>query len=200
MIAKANTQTMTLGIDLDNTVARFTCSMREFVARTSGITDADEIARILPDPQTYDLDPWNWEETAYAGFMDAFRTAERAGGLYSGMKAHTGAANALRTIQDAGHRLVVITARDAQWEGETTAALSRWGLSVDKMIFSNDKHLHSTVLGGDIDCFIDDSPGHLAKFDNHGIDTIAFHNTYNADSEATARIRRWDQAPALFGL
>lgn len=199
MATKANVSTKTVGLDLDNTAAKFSVAMREFVSAHAGFTPA-QTKKHLPEPTTYDLDPWNWKAAGFENFMDAFTTAENAGGLYANMEAHPGAAKAIRAIQDAGHRVVVITARNSRWADETNSSLQRWGVTPDEVIFSNDKHLYHTSNGGDIEIFMDDSPSHLKKFADRGIDAIAFHNEYNVDSVATARIKHWKEAPALFGI
>lgn len=187
-----NTQTANLGIDLDNTFARFTDAMRAFVAESSGLT-TEETARILPDPQTYDLDPWDWTKTAYTGFKDAFLAAEK-NNLYADMKAQPGAASAVRRLQENGYRITVITARKQAFADETRRALQTWGFTPDEVVFSNDKHLFSRKMGGSIDAFFDDAPSHLQKFTSNGIPAVAFHNTYNTDVDAAARIRSWSEA------
>lgn len=190
------TKTATLGLDLDNTFADFTGAMRDFVADAAGVTDEGVKSSMLPTPDGYSMENWNWRMTPFTGFLDAFYAAEETGDLYRTMRAHEGAVEAVRAIQDNGFSVEVVTARKSKFEGETREAMDRWGLDVEKIVFTDDKYAYPA------DIFIDDAPSHLEKFGVRNIPAIAYTNLYNAhlnDAELGiyGRITHWNDAVGM---
>lgn len=184
-----------IGLDLDNTFGDFTDALRQFVAKSSKFTP-EQTQAYLPEPNGYSMENWHWDKTVFSGFLGAFKMAERNGGLYSNMAAFDGATESIRHIRNRFDASIhVVTARSDLFAEETQSALKTWGIHdiVDKVTFTNTKHVYPA------DVFIDDAPSHLESFSERGIPAVAFHQLYNVESPAKARISTWRDSVQAIG-
>lgn len=184
----ARTMKKIISLDLDNTVSDFSGGMRRHIAAKSGLS-VESSWEIMPEPNTYSMDNWDWSRTVFNGFLDAFDSAERHG-IYGNMEfIDHNALNAVQRIRNLGHEVHAVTARPQKWNAETKASMKRWGLKVDKLVHVDAKHKY----GADI--YIDDAEYQLERFHQHGIAGIVFTNRYNEHLKNVAgRVNSWAHA------
>lgn len=167
-----------VGIDIDGVLADYVAALREIAAAHESL--------VLPEglPTTYEMVEPGW-------FSDSEQWL-RTHHLWACGHVHTtpllddSAARTMQSLRDAGHRVVIVTARGSG-EGiepdvdlvqrETRRWLDSNGLSHDGITFVSDK---STV---EWDLLIDDSPGQVSRLHAAGRGVWVRDQPYNRSEE-----------------
>ncbi|WP_022873752.1 5' nucleotidase, NT5C type [Nesterenkonia alba] len=186
-----------IGLDLDNTYTDFTGGLRNFIAHSDNL-DVRTALTTLPTPDGYDCANWDFTDSSFKTFVDAFKAAEKQG-IYSKLAPLPHAQQACYYLVNAGYRFVAITARKEQHRKHTEQWVQEHAPFVDGVIHSDDKASWFTGNGGFIDLFIDDSPAQIADFREQDVPHIIFNQLYNEDfivnGSTLDRIVSWKHAP-----
>ena len=176
-----------LGIDLDGVVA-------DFNAGWTALHNAEFGGALTPDLVT----SWNDLHTV-AGFdeMNAFWEWARPNPVRRSVFRHLDllpqALDTLRMLDDAGHRIVIITTKP-DWAIQDTL---HW--LADNMIPTREVHLTDTKHEVDCDVYLDDSPVVLPGLVAHRphATTCRFVRPWNAPLEGAHDIGSWPEFHAL---
>ncbi len=162
---------MNIGIDIDDTIADTFDYLMPFVAEFFGADLRELKARGI----SYSNLPEEWKG----------REIEFCKKYYDEVVPDTpvkrGAAECIRKIRSAGHRIFIITARDdrlyADAFGTTSLQLAKNHIGYDKLICTFDKA--KACLDERIDLFIDDSAENCRKVRDAGIPVLLFRSPVN---------------------
>lgn len=110
-----------------------------------------------------------------------------------------GAAQALRQFKEAGHTLVVVTARAPRLRGLTEAWLAYHGMPVDALHFLEGAPKAPVVRDEGLDLFVEDTPRHALAIAEAGVPVLLFGHPYNAacSHPLIHRLDGWDRATAV---
>lgn len=175
---------VTLALDLDNTSMKFTNAFRNSLAKKYNLTKAEALQR-YPDPKDYSFVVSGWFKNPEE-FLSEFNEAESKG-LYSNMKMLPGARKTIRTLQQKGYTIKVITARTADYNQDTKIALRRYRTPYSTLVHTEDKEKHHA------DLFFDDSPKQITTLMSHGKKVVAFKASYNNGMNGSARANNWSE-------
>lgn len=179
---------VTLALDLDNTSMKFTNAFRNSLAKKYNLSKEEALER-YPDPKDYSFVVSGWFKDTKE-FLSEFNEAE-AKGLYTNMKMLPGAKKTIRTLQQKGYTIKVITARTADYNADTKLALRRYRTPYSTLVHTEDKEKHQA------DLFFDDSPKQITTLMSHGKKVVAFKASYNNGMKGSARANDWSEIEKL---
>lgn len=90
-----------------------------------------------------------------------------------------GAREAVRQLKEAGHILVVITARSPRMRGLTEAWLAYHGISVDRLRFLGGGNKADAAIAEGIELFVEDTPHNAQALAEAGVEVLLFEEPYN---------------------
>lgn len=172
---------MNVIVDIDNTIADYTGALRD-TARRLGFPGP------CPDPADYDFGltrGWPW---GGCGFP-AFHAHAVEGGLYLTERPYAGAADALDTLRDLGHRVLIATARTDDPSDHTRRWLDLHGFGHDGLYFGDKLDLRADAL-------IDDRPDTIRRAHAAGLTVLHPAHAYCLN-EPGITFERWADVPAL---
>lgn len=179
---------ITLALDLDNTSMKFTNAFRNHLAKKYGLTK-EQAREKYPDPKDYSFVVSGWFKDTIE-FLSEFNEAERKG-LYTNMKMLPGAKKTIRTLQQKGYTIKVITARTEDYNADTKTALRRYRLPYSSIVHTESKEEHHA------DLFFDDAPKQITTLTAHGKKVIAFKASYNDGMKGVGRVNDWSEVEKI---
>lgn len=179
---------ITLALDLDNTSMKFTNAFRNHLAKKYSLTKEQALEK-YPDPKDYSFVVSGWFKDTNE-FLSEFNEAERAG-LYTRMKMFPGAKKTIRTLQQKGYTIKVITARTADYNADTKTALRRYRLPYSSIVHTEAKEEHHA------DLFFDDAPKQITTLTQHGKKVVAFRAGYNTELKGAGRVNDWSEVERI---
>jgi 5'(3')-deoxyribonucleotidase len=175
---------VTLALDLDNTSMKFTNAFRNSLAKKYNLSKAEALQK-YPEPKDYSFVVSGWFKD-HNEFMSEFNEAESKG-LYTNMKMLPGARKTIRTLQQKGYTIKVITARTADFNTDTKTALRRYRTPYSTIVHTEEKEKHHA------DLYFDDSPKQITTLMSHGKKVVAFKASYNNGMKGSARANDWSE-------
>ena len=181
---------MNIAIDIDDTLTDSFGYFIPYVAEYFG-ADKDALSRA---------------NISYSTLPDEWRDREVAFGkaYYDRVVADTpfkpGAAEAVRALRAAGHRVVILTARTPDFYTDpyktTAAELANGGIEYDKLICSQDKA--SACLAEGVSVLIDDMPANCEAVRACGVRAILFRSRGNREVKVDfPSVTSWEEAERL---
>lgn len=166
---------MILGVDIDNTIAKYTDGLSQAIFRQLKSTDLAAHRIAYPEPIDYSMSNW-------PGFPEAFfdlHTNAVEDGLYRSLDMIEEASEYLWKLSEQGHYLRIITSRFVK-HGQNSIVVRDTGIWLDEnnipyrdIIFANQKtDIHCDV-------YIDDSPKNILELQADGKEVIIFNAPYN---------------------
>lgn len=160
---------MRIGIDCDNVLYEMIDPLRQTVIKYGSLT-----AQQCPPPQTWEVwTEWGLSKEEAFELMNAYPKE-----LFGTGEPYEGARAALEIQKQKGHELIVVTARNEKYVGETTKLwLKEHGISelLSGIYFTPEKH------EAPVDILIDDSSKHLMQMLDAAKKAIRFSHPWNED-------------------
>lgn len=182
-----STKPFRLGLDLDNTVLRYTEGIRKHSIELLGLPPEK-----FSEPSHYSLVDSGWPFKTEDEFRKAHGWAVEQG-LYSGLEAIEGAPEALREIAEAGVHIHIITSRfvlpnqHGRVMRDTVQNLDDLGIPFRGISFENDK---SVILA---DLYVDDAPHNIVPLREQGRRVLTFDALYNRGIDGDRAVN-WQEA------
>ena len=156
-----------IGLDVDGVLADYMAGVAA-MGRSLG----HAVERALHGPTRYDLVEPGW-----------FPDAASAGAAMSGLLGKIGdlalldatAPDAVSRLRSAGHRVVVVTARDERIRDDTSIWLGRHGIDADEVVFERNK----SSTGCDV--YLDDAAHNVTELRDAGCLAVVYDAPYNRD-------------------
>lgn len=183
------TKPFRIGLDLDNTVLRYTKGIREHSMKLLGLPPEK-----FADPTHYSLVDSGWPFKTEQEFREAHGWAVEQG-LYSGLEAIEGAPEALQEVSEAGAHIHIITSRfvlphqHRMVMSQTVDNLDALNIPFRGISFESDK---STILA---DLYIDDAPHNIISLREINREVLTFDDLYNRGIPGPRAVN-WDEAKA----
>jgi uncharacterized HAD superfamily protein len=172
----------TVGIDIDGVIADFNLLLREIASQYIPIVDEDESAYKIRDLK------YGNRELEDRVMKEVYRTHR-----ISEAPTIKGAVEKINEIYDAGHRVIILTARTDHMYDQTEEWLKRIGLKYHELVHDSEKG--PRAVKEDIDIFIDDKPENIQDLIEHGIEAYVFDQPWNKGVSAP-RITDWKNVKA----
>lgn len=179
---------ITLALDLDNTSMKFTNAFRNSLAKKYGLSK-EEALKKYPEPSDYSFVVSGWFKDTKE-FLSEFNEAE-AKGLYTNMKMLPGAKKGIKTLQQKGYTIKVITARTPDYNADTKTSLKRYRLPYSGIIHTEEKQEQDAHL------FFDDAPKQITTLMTHGKKVVAFKASYNVGMKGHGNVNDWSQVEKI---
>ena len=177
-------QKMTIGIDIDDVLADFHQVMWSLAEKYIPIDEEDKKQYVIQDTKHGSLD-----------LRDKIMEEMYQKRLIANMPEIPGAVEQVNKWHDAGHKIVLITARSKGWEEQTKEWLDKVGLKYDKLIITNHQDKAKFAEDEGVNIFIDDSVNFLENMADKGIKVYVFDQPWNTEL-AVPRIRGWRKVKA----
>lgn len=189
MIAKAQRQerlknNITVALDLDNTTTDFTGGFRDALAKKYNLTPQEALNR-YPVPHDYSFVESGWFKNTDE-FLSEFHEAEKKG-LYLNLKLYPGARRTMRSLQEQGYTLRVVTARTPDYNADTKIALRQYRMPYRSLVHTENKETEQAHL------FVDDAPKQITTLTKHGKKVIAFKASYNTGMKGVGAVKDWSE-------
>lgn len=175
---------ITVALDLDNTTADFTGGFRDSLAKKYNLTPQEAMER-YPKPIDYSFVKSGWFKSNEE-FLSEFHDAEKRG-LYLNLKIYPGARKTMRSLQEKGYTLRVVTARTQDYNADTKTALRRYRMPYRSLVHTEAKETEQAHL------FVDDAPKQITTLTKHGKKVIAFKASYNAGMKGVGAVKDWSE-------
>lgn len=177
---------MNIAIDIDDTIADTAKHLSPAVAEFFGVTEE----YLAENSITYDNLPPQWRDE-FVSFARRYFDA-----LVEDTPAKPDAAETIREIRRAGHRVIITTARTNEFYTDcirtTKAELAKLGIEYDKLVCSFDKL--DAYLGNDVDLVIDDSVRYCTLAEENGMKALLFNSLKNSPVETgLRRVSSWKE-------
>lgn len=180
-------KTFDIGVDLDGVGYNLQASLAPY-ARKNGYPRATEERWNQTNPGTNKHGGFSaWGIPDYKTFHDLCINAAEDGCLYASGPPFPGFVSMMRSLNDDGHRLHIVTARtldaDSLIARATRSWLGEWVVPHRSLLFAKDKTQHRT------DFFIEDSTFNYASLSESGM-TVPYliSRPWNASFDASNRI------------
>ena len=170
---------MIIGIDIDDTLTYLKDSKIE--SATNFIKNNNLPYQLIDPDAIFFKDMFDWPEEVCNQFWYA-----EADKLLSSVPARDNASEVVSRLKNAGHKIIIITARTTEWHKQPYQMSFDWlqknNIPFDKLIVG---HTDKTQVCVDenIDVFIDDLPSTLVKLQNENIKTILVVNPTNKNQD-----------------
>jgi hypothetical protein len=181
---KTAQQKLTIGIDIDDVLADFHQVMWALAEKHVPIDEEDKKQYVIQDTKHGSLD-----------LRDKIMEEMYQKRLIANMPEIPGAVEEVNKWHDAGHKIVLITARSKGWEDQTKEWLDKVGLKYDKLIITNHQDKAKFAEDEGVNIFIDDSVNFLENMADKGIKVYVFDQPWNTEL-AVPRIRGWRKVKA----
>ena len=170
---------MIVGIDIDDTLSYL--YDRKIKTAEEYITKNKMPYLLVKKEANYLSEMFDWPNDV----CDKFWVAE-ADNLLAGSKVREHAAEVIKRFKQAGHEIVIITARSTEWHKDPYNLSLVWlkenDILFDKLLVGfSDKT--QVCVDEKVDVFIDDLPETLVKLQNVGIKTIMMLNPHNVNQD-----------------
>lgn len=184
--------TFDIGVDLDGVGYNLQAALAPF-ARAQGYRAASEESWNRIDPETgLHGGFFAWGITDYDEFLALCSKASTEGALYASGAPFPGFASMMRTLDQEGHRLHIITARTKDPQGAIACSTRRWlkdwAIPHQSLSFSSDKASRKT------DLFIEDSAFNYERLLDGGM-TVPFlvSRPWNVNIDVEHRVDDLDE-------
>lgn len=161
---------LTIGIDGDGVIFDYVHGLRE---------SYPSIAQ-SPGPFTYNMIEPGWFPDKQTWLQAHLETMERCHNLPLN---DLDSAQAVDMLRKYGHKVVLATARNPQYEPGTIANLKLHGIEVDDVIHTG-YAVSKGTLG--LDMLLDDKPGTIKELIGSSTYPVIYHQPYNADLDVQA--------------
>lgn len=173
---------MILGFDIDGTFGHYYGGqgngLRDYCGTKFGIP-TEELMTSYPTPSSYNLWECGWKNmTSFEEFWALHLEAVRDG-IFAKMDVYDHAVEVMHRLKDAGHTIVMVTARDLGEElaekvlEDTMTFFTRHNIPFDELVITNVK------TGVVADLFVDDAPHNVEQLRAVGRDVVTFDQSYN---------------------
>jgi len=168
---------MIIGLDIDNTIAKYTKGLVNSIAEQLNVTDHEAHQLAYGDPVDYAMSNW-------PGFPEAFHnfhTTAVENGLYRNLEVIERASEFLWKLSDEGHHIRIITSRFVQ-HGQNSKVVRDTGIWLDDNKIPY-RDIMFTNMKADIHCdvYVDDSPKNIEILNAAGKEVIIFDASYNLE-------------------
>ncbi len=170
---------MIIGIDIDDTLS-FLYDRKIKVAEE--YIRKNKLPYLLINKEAnYLSEMFNWSNEECDKFW-----IEESDNLLAGARVRDFASVVIRRLKEAGHKIVIITARSTDWHKDPYGLSFNWlnenGILFDKLLVGyTDKT--QVCVDEKVNIFIDDLPETLVKLQNVGIKTIMMSNPHNVNQK-----------------
>lgn len=183
---------MVIGVDLDGVVADYTGGLLKFAERALGLS-----RHSLPPPRDWGFSNVQFINVSGVSFTFCDMHRSFVGFPNQGLlklKALPYSIQSLRTLQDRGHTIRIVTQRGAHSDGadnihmqQTMRWLQKKFIPFHEIVFTNDK----TSVRCDV--MLEDAPHHIQAFADAKIPYLIFDQPYN-QNQPGIRVNGWPEA------
>lgn len=177
-------RTLTIGLDIDGVIGDFHQMLLNLAEKHVDIPEEEKSKYKLKDMEGVS------SEVQDKVFDEAFSERQLVN-----IPIVSGAVETVNKWHDAGHKIIILTARTEHWKDQTEDWLDKIGIKYDKLIFDDNKGEVAAKEG--IDFFLDDKPENVAEMHAHDIDAYLFSQPWNEDSDLP-RIDGWGHFKAAY--
>jgi len=171
-----------LGIDIDGVCAEFADSCNFWLAE-----------RLDMDPQP--IDRWDWYENYGSegprAWREFWRMTEADPDWMGLVPPVPGAAEGVHALEDAGHEVIYVTARNPRYQEATWEWLEGEGFVPKHLIHTKDKHLV------ECDLYLDDSVGNIDSLRENDCNAVLFIREWNEGTWWSRMLRGVDYIPSV---
>lgn len=172
-----------IGIDLDGVLFDFIGALERWCDQPTILEEPLRRfeRRSAPATRWEFYEDWGWTREHFTAVCDL---AVDEGALFMQGDPTTGAVEALQSLLDAGHEVVIVTARNF---GKRSEELTRKWLDKHKVPYS-ELHFAQDKTQFQLDFHLDDSPDVVASFDDTPTTAVVWHQPWNKHLEEHYRV------------